>query len=94
MKLFSKRSLLALAAVGTLSVALVGCGKKEAPPAPAAAAPKAEPLKAAWVYVGPVGEAGWTLRMTWAARLLRPSTVTSSRPPLLKKCLKALTPSV
>jgi simple sugar transport system substrate-binding protein len=60
MKLFSKRSLLALAAVGTLSVALVGCGKKEAPPAPAAAAPKAEPLKAAWVYVGPVGEAGWT----------------------------------
>ena len=60
MKLFSKRSLLALAAVGTLSVALVGCGKKEAPPAPAAAAPKAEPLKADWVYVGPVGEAGWT----------------------------------
>ena len=60
MKLFSKRSLLALAAVGTLSVALVGCGKKEAPPAPAAAAPKAEPLKAAWVYVAPVGEAGWT----------------------------------
>ena len=60
MKLFSKRSLLALAAVGTLTAALVGCGKKEAPPAPAAAAPKAEPLKAAWVYVGPVGEAGWT----------------------------------
>ena len=23
-------------------------------------APKAEPLKAAWVYVGPVGDAGWT----------------------------------
>ena len=60
MNLFSKRSLLALAAVGTLTAALVGCGKKEAPPAPAAAAPKAEPLKAAWVYVGPVGEAGWT----------------------------------
>ena len=60
MKLFSKRSLLALAAVGTLTAALVGCGKKEAPPAPAAAAPKAEPLKAAWVYVGPVGDAGWT----------------------------------
>ena len=38
MKLFSKRSLLALAAVGTLTAALVGCGKKEAPPAPAAAA--------------------------------------------------------
>ena len=63
MKLISKRSLLALAAVGTLSAALVGCGKKEEPapaPAPVAAAPKAEPLKAAWVYVGPVGDAGWT----------------------------------
>ena len=61
MKLISKRSLLALAAVGTLSAALVGCGKKEEPaPAPAAAAPKAEPLKAAWVYVGPIGDAGWT----------------------------------
>ena len=62
MKLISKRSLLAVAAVGTLAAALVGCGKKEAPPAPApaASAPKAEPLKAAWVYVGPVGDAGWT----------------------------------
>ena len=63
MKLISKRSLLALAAVGTLAAALVGCGKKEEPapaPAPAASAPKAEPLKAAWVYVGPVGDAGWT----------------------------------
>ena len=63
MKLISKRSLLALAAVGTLSAALVGCGKKEEPaPAPAAvaSAPKAEPLKAAWVYVGPIGDAGWT----------------------------------
>jgi simple sugar transport system substrate-binding protein len=44
----------------------VACGKKEEAPAPAApaasvaAAPKAEPLKAAWVYVGPVGDAGWS----------------------------------
>jgi simple sugar transport system substrate-binding protein len=46
----------------------VGCGKKEEPakpaaqaPAPASApAPKPAPLKAAWVYVGPVGDAGWT----------------------------------
>jgi basic membrane protein A and related proteins len=64
---FSKRSALKLAAVSAAmaTVALVGCGKKETPPpAPAAAAPaaapKAEPLKAAWVYVGPVGDAGWT----------------------------------
>ncbi|MBT9489689.1 MAG: BMP family ABC transporter substrate-binding protein [Rubrivivax sp.] len=58
----SKRSLLVLAA----TAALVACGKKEEPPAPAAVAsapapaPKPAPLKAAWVYVGPVGDAGWT----------------------------------
>jgi len=55
----SKRTLLILAA----AAALAACGKKEeaAAPAPAAAeAPKAEPLKAAWVYVGPVGNAGWS----------------------------------
>jgi basic membrane protein A and related proteins len=64
---FSKRSALKLAAVSAAmaTVALVGCGKKEEPapaaaPVAAAPAPKAEPLKAAWVYVGPVGDAGWT----------------------------------
>ncbi len=65
---FTKRSALKLAAISAAmaTAALVGCGKKETPPpsaaaAPAAApAPKAEPLKAAWVYVGPVGDAGWT----------------------------------
>ena len=65
----SKRSALKFAAISAAmaTAALVGCGKKETPPpapvaaAPAAApAPKAEPLKAAWVYVGPVGDAGWT----------------------------------
>jgi len=60
------RSLLKLAVVGAAaSVALVGCGKKEEPPAaaaPAAAAPaaKPEPLKIAFAYVGPVGDGGWT----------------------------------
>lgn len=64
----TRRALLTrLAALSSLAAAaaLVGCGKKEEPaPAPAApaAAPAAaaEPLKAAWVYVGPVGDAGWT----------------------------------
>jgi simple sugar transport system substrate-binding protein len=51
------------------AAALAGCGKKEdaattAPaPAPAAspAAPaKAEPLKIAFAYIGPVGDGGWT----------------------------------
>jgi basic membrane protein A and related proteins len=66
----SKRSMLKWATLASLATtaALVGCGKKEEPakPAATAAAPaaapaaKAEPFKAAWVYVGPVGDAGWT----------------------------------
>ena len=52
-------SLSALAAAGVLSA----CGKQEpaAPKAEAKAEPKkADPLKAAWIYVGPVGDAGWS----------------------------------
>ena len=65
----TKRSLIKLAALTAVtSAALIGCGKKEEAPAPAAAAPaaapapeaKPEPLKAAWIYVGPVGDAGWS----------------------------------
>jgi simple sugar transport system substrate-binding protein len=59
MTLVSKRSILKLAALSTVAAAvLVGCGKKEEPKP--AAAPKPEPLKAAWIYVGPVGDAGWS----------------------------------
>jgi simple sugar transport system substrate-binding protein len=59
MTLVSKRSVLKLAALSTVAAAvLVGCGKKEEPKP--AAAPKPEPLKAAWIYVGPVGDAGWS----------------------------------
>src|ERR1700726_4745701 len=50
------------------AAALIACGKKDEPkaaaavpvPAAAAAPVKAEPLKVAFVYVGPVGDAGWT----------------------------------
>ena len=66
----SKRSVLKLAgfAALTATAALVGCGKKEAAPeaasaaseAPASAAAVAGPLKIAFAYVGPVGDAGWT----------------------------------
>lgn len=57
-----------IAMLATLAAAsLIGCGKKEeAAPAPAPApaatapAPAVEPLKVAFVYVGPVGDAGWT----------------------------------
>ncbi|MBU3739482.1 MAG: BMP family ABC transporter substrate-binding protein, partial [Rhodoferax sp.] len=62
-----KRTLLRAAALTAVAsaAALVGCGKKEAPapaaaPAAAASAPKAEPLKIAFAYVGPVGDGGWT----------------------------------
>lgn len=66
----SKRALLKIAGWSTLAAAaaLVGCSKKEEAPAAAASAPvaaasapaKAEPLKIAFAYVGPVGDGGWT----------------------------------
>jgi len=57
-----KRRWLQVAALTAVSAAvLVGCGKKEeAKPAEAPAAAKAEPLKIAFAYVGPVGDGGWT----------------------------------
>jgi basic membrane protein A and related proteins len=64
-----KRSALKLVALTAVAAAaLMGCSKKEeakpAATAPAAAAsapaPKAEPLKIAFAYVGPVGDGGWT----------------------------------
>jgi basic membrane protein A and related proteins len=66
----SKRTILKATSWAALAAtaALVGCGKKEEAAAPAAApasAPasavaKPEPLKVAFAYVGPVGDAGWT----------------------------------
>ena len=65
-----KRHLVWLAALAAVAgtTALVGCGRKEEPAAAPAATPtaasaapaKAEPLKIAFAYVGPVGDAGWT----------------------------------
>jgi len=49
----------AITAAVLVAAALVGCGKKEEPK-PVAAAPKADPLKIAFAYVGPVGDGGWT----------------------------------
>ena len=72
MTLLAKRALLKLSGGAALAAAaaLVGCGKKEEAPAAPAAAPasaqasaavaKPEPLKVAFAYVGPVGDAGWT----------------------------------
>ncbi|MBP0600619.1 BMP family ABC transporter substrate-binding protein [Herbaspirillum sp. LeCh32-8] len=64
MKISRRASLTMLATLAAAT--LIGCGKKEdaAPAAPAAApaaaAPAADPLKVAFVYIGPVGDAGWT----------------------------------
>ena len=58
----SKRTVVKMVALTAVAAAaLVGCGKKEeAPKAEAPAAAKAEPLKIAFAYVGPVGDGGWT----------------------------------
>ncbi|MDE2427454.1 MAG: BMP family ABC transporter substrate-binding protein [Burkholderiales bacterium] len=62
----SRRTTLA-AALSLAVIGLAGCGKKEeakpAEPAASASAPaaaKAGPLKVGFIYVGPVGDAGWT----------------------------------
>ncbi|MEO8858967.1 MAG: BMP family ABC transporter substrate-binding protein [Burkholderiaceae bacterium] len=81
-----KRSLIRMAALSAIAAAaLVGCGKKDEPPPPvaapapaaapaaseAAAAPaKAEPLKIAFAYVGPVGDGGWSFAHDRARKLL------------------------
>ena len=58
----SKRTVVKMVALTAVAAAaLVGCGKKEeAPKVEAPAAAKAEPLKIAFAYVGPVGDGGWT----------------------------------
>ena len=59
-----KRSIFKIAAVCALAAsALIGCGESEKPapkPEAVAPAPKLEPLKIAFAYVGPVGDGGWT----------------------------------
>ncbi|MFZ6843597.1 BMP family ABC transporter substrate-binding protein [Undibacterium sp. RuTC16W] len=61
---FTRRHILA-AALSVAVLSLFGCGKKAevasvASTPVAAAEAKAEPLKVAFVYVGPIGDAGWT----------------------------------
>ena len=48
-----------LAATGLSALGLAGCGKKEEAK-PAAAPAAVEPIKAGFVYVSPIGDAGWT----------------------------------
>ena len=56
----TKRKLVHTALAAAVAITLASCGKKEGP-APKATEPiKAEQLKVGFIYVGPVGDAGWT----------------------------------
>ena len=56
---FNKRKLMHTALAAITAITLASCGKKEE--TKPAEAPKAtEPLKVGFIYVGPVGDAGWT----------------------------------
>jgi simple sugar transport system substrate-binding protein len=64
-----KRLMLKTAALAVVaSAVLVACGKKEEK---AAEAPKAEPYKVAFAYVGPVGDGGWTFAHDNARKALQ-----------------------
>lgn len=57
----TKRKLVHTALATAVALTLASCGKKEEPaPAKAAEPVKVEPLKVGFIYVGPVGDAGWT----------------------------------
>ena len=56
----TKRKLVHTARAAAVALTLASCGKKEEP-APKAPEPvKTEALKVGFIYVGPVGDAGWT----------------------------------
>jgi basic membrane protein A len=58
----TKRKLVHTALAAAVALALAGCGSKKEEPVPVKAAEptKAEALKVGFIYVGPVGDAGWT----------------------------------
>jgi len=58
----NKRTVIHTALAAAVAFTLAGCGTKKEEPAPAKAVEvtKAEPLKVGFIYVGPVGDAGWT----------------------------------
>jgi simple sugar transport system substrate-binding protein len=56
----TKRKLVHTALAAAVAITLAGCGKKEEPAPKAPEPTKAEALKIGFIYVGPVGDAGWT----------------------------------
>ena len=58
--LLTKRKLVHTTLAVTLALTLAACGKKEEPAPKAVEPAKTEQLKVGFIYVGPVGDAGWT----------------------------------
>lgn len=56
----TQRRILALSVAAAAILALTACGKKEEAPKAAAPAAKADPMKIAFMYVGPTGDHGWS----------------------------------
>jgi basic membrane protein A and related proteins len=92
-----KRNALGLAVLAVTATALMGCGKKEAPvaaaPAAAASAAKPEPLKIAFAYVGPVGDAGWTFAHDLGRKAVDAEFGDKVRPATSRTCPRRPTPS-
>jgi basic membrane protein A len=77
----NRRTLFALAAAAALSVTA------------GLPAHAADPLKVAFVYVGPVGDAGWTYAHEQGRLALKSRWPGKSRRPTSRTCRKARTPS-
>lgn len=56
----TKRKLVHTALAAAVALTLAGCSKKEEPAPKASEPAKVEALKVGFIYVGPVGDAGWT----------------------------------
>ena len=56
----TKRKLVHTALAAAIALTFTGCGKKEEPASKTPEPVKAEQLKVGFIYVGPVGDAGWT----------------------------------
>ncbi|MGI6065294.1 MAG: BMP family ABC transporter substrate-binding protein [Bacillota bacterium] len=55
-----KKTLLVLLAVMLVAALAVGCGQQDSEPQTPADNSQEEPLKVGFIYVGPIGDAGWT----------------------------------
>jgi len=58
--IFTKNKLLHLVLAACATLVLAGCGKKEEAKVPVEPPKTVEPLKIGFIYVGPVGDAGWS----------------------------------